>query len=86
MDSVTETGDGKSKSGGTTRDVETPEPETVAPLTSGKVPISSAGSDKFGVFFDPEGITPYVEGIATALAPGSPSDVPDKRHAALHAN
>lgn len=84
VDSERKLGDGKFESEDTASDVETPEAEAAAPITSGRLSISSAESGECGVSFDPEGVILSNESLVTAIVPGSSFDVPYKRSTALH--
>ena len=86
MDSESEPGDGTSELEDIESDVETPASEAADLITSGRASISSAGSGEWGVSFDPKGFIPSDKGLVTAPESGSPSGVPDKRCAALHAD
>lgn len=71
----------------TASQIETPEAKATASITSEKVRTSSpsASSSESGVSFDPEDIMLFCEGLVTASASGSTSDMPDQRYATLHA-
>ena len=67
-------------SGETTSEIETPEPEAAAPITSGRAPTPTprARSSQCGVSLDSEGMVSPGEGFVNASASASPSHRPDK--------
>ena len=78
--------DGESVSEGTRSEIETPEAEAAAPITSGRAstPTTRARSSQCGVFVDPEGRTPG-KSLADTSAAASTSHGSDKRYTALGA-
>ena len=76
--------DGESVSEGTRSEIETPEAEAAALITSGRAPTPRVRGSQCGVSIDPEGMAPG-ESLADASATASTSHGPDKRYTALGA-
>ena len=79
--------DGESQSEETSSEVETPEAEATAPITSGRGPpsTSSVACRKCGVPLGRVGILPSGEGLANASAAANTSHGPDNRYVTLDA-
>ena len=76
--------DGESVSEGTRREIETPEAEAAAPITSERAPTPTpiVRGSQCWVFIDPECMTP-AESLVEASAAASTSHGPDKIYTAL---
>ena len=85
-DSESASEDGESVPGETTSEIDTPEAEAAALITSGRAPtpIPRTRGSQCGVSMDTEGITPG-QGLADASAAASTSHGLDKRYTALSA-